>query len=140
MTTKLSGELISCRVGLTLEANYAAQVGDLVQGGPGDFQVVKADGTKPVIGWVSKRNVGRGTLAGGNAGSYPVAVIPGDVTVEAFGHGRRDFLVAVAFGVGAAVGANAAGNLAPVGAGVVQIGIALQAGVVGQRADVLIQP
>jgi hypothetical protein len=138
MTTKASGGTIPAVIGLTLEANYAAAVGDPVMGGPGDFQVVKADGSKPVIGYVSKRNVGRGTFAGGNAGAYPVAVVPGDVTVESRGFARKDFTVAVVFAVGADVGINAAGQLAPTGAGVAHIGIALQAGVVGQQCDVLI--
>lgn len=109
--------------------------------GPGDFQVVKCDGSKPCIGYVSKRNVGRGTLAGGNAGMYPVPVTPGDVTVEAFGHGVKDFPSTGAFAVGIAVGIGADSKLAAVGAGVTKIGIALQAATAAnQQIDVLLQP
>jgi len=137
MTTKLSGGTLPAFIGLTLEANVALAVGDPVMGGPGDFQCVKADGTKPVIGYVSKKNVTRGTFAGGNPGQYPVAQVPGDVTVEARAFFRKDFTVGVAFGVGADVGIGADNKLAPTGAGVLHIGIALQAGVVGQQCDVI---
>lgn len=129
------------RIGLTLEANYAAAVGDPVMVGPGDFQCVKADGSKPIVGHVTKRNVGRGTLAGGNAGMYPVSVVPGDVTVDAYGHGVKDFPSTGAFAVGIAVGIGSDSKLAAVGAGVTKIGIALQASTgANQQIDVLLQP
>lgn len=136
MTTKTAGGVITPLIAITAEAQYAAADGDPVHiSGP--YEVGKSDGTKPVIGYVEHRNVTRGTLAGGNAGSYPVALVPGDVSVNLFGHGVKDFVVgAVAVVAGTLVGINAAGLLAPAGANVWTIGVALMGGATAASVDV----
>jgi hypothetical protein len=75
MTTKLSGGKITGLLALSLEAEYAGEIGDYVHV-TGDYECNLADGTKPVLGKVSVSNKGR-------VGSdYPVAVNPGPVTVD----------------------------------------------------------
>lgn len=78
MTTKLSGGKITGLLALSLEAEYAGEIGDYVHV-TGDYECNLADGTKPTLGKISVSNKGR-------VGSdYPVAVNPGPVTVEARG-------------------------------------------------------
>lgn len=138
MTTKTAGGVITPDIAITVEAQYAAAKGDSVMI-TGNYAVGKADGTKPVIGYVAQRNVTRGTLAGGNAGQYPVSLVPGDVSVNVYGTGVKDFVVgAAAVVAGTLVGINAAGLLAPAGAGVATIGVALMAGATGAPVDVLV--
>lgn len=136
MTTKTAGGVITPAIAITAEAQYAAAKGDPVMV-TGDYAVGKCDGSAPCIGYIAQRNVKRGTLAGGNAGQYPVASVPGDVSVNLFGVGVKDFVVgAVAVVAGTGVGINAAGLLAPDGAGVSHIGVALMGGATGARVDV----
>jgi hypothetical protein len=138
MVTKTAGGLTTPDVGITVEAEYAAQKGDPVMI-TGDYAVNKCDGSAPCIGYVGQRNVRRGTLAGGNAGQYPVANTPGIAEVNAFGVGVKDFVVgAVAVVAGTGVGINAAGLLAPDGAGVSHIGVVLMGGATGASVDVLL--
>lgn len=136
MTTKTAGGVITPAIAITAEAQYAAAKGDPVMV-TGNYEVGKCDGTKPCIGYVAQRNVTRGTLAGGNAGQYPVGQVPGDVSVNLLGVGVKDFVVgAVPVVAGTLVGINGVGLLAPAGAGVSTIGTALMAGATGARADV----
>lgn len=130
--------MITPLIAITAEAQYAAADGDPVHIS-GNYEVSKADGSKTVIGYVEHRNVTRGTLAGGNAGQYPVALVPGDVAVNVIGVGVKDFVVgATTVVAGTKVGINAAGLLAPAGAGVANIGVALMGGVTGASVDVLL--
>lgn len=140
MTTKTVGGKITGLLALTLEATAALNAGDPVHVS-GDFQVARADGTKPCIGWVSVPNVRRGT--GANAGLYPVANTPGDVTVEARGYAVKDFLCAAVVAAGVDVGFAAAnpGQIVPFtgAANTVKLGVALHGGAIGARIDVLVQ-
>jgi hypothetical protein len=130
--------VITPDIAITAEAQYAAAKGDPVMV-TGDYEVDKADGSAPVIGYIAQRNVKRGTLAGGNAGQYPIANTPGDVSVNVFGTGVKDFVVgAVAVTAGELVGIDAAGALAPTGAGVATIGVALMGGATAAKVDVLV--
>lgn len=136
MTTKTAGGVITPAIALTGEATYAAAKGDPVMV-TGDYTFAKCDGTKPCLGYVAQRNVTRGTLAGGNAGQYPVGQVPGDISVNFRGVGVKDFVVgAVAVVAGTNVGINGVGLLAPDGAGVSHIGVALMGGATGARVDV----
>jgi len=112
ITTKIAGGVVGYRIALTLEANYAAAIGDCVMGGPGDFQCVAADGSLPILGDVIMPNVKRGT--GALAGTYPQANVPGDVSIGVRGHAVQTKKTGAAVTVGAAVGINAAGLAEPV--------------------------
>lgn len=82
MTTKTPGHKITGLLALSLEAQYAAEVGDAVMISD-DYECVRADGTKPVIGRVSVPNKKRtSSISGTSVGN---ADNPGDVTVEARG-------------------------------------------------------
>jgi hypothetical protein len=109
MTTKIAGGAISYRIALTLEAQAALSIGDAVHI-TGNYECAKADGTKPIIGDVQKPNLGRGSTlgVGGNAGYYPVAQVPGDVSVGARGWAvtTRKSSAAIAAGVSCALLAN----------------------------------
>jgi len=131
MTTKASGAKITGLLALTLEAQSALQVGDPVHI-VGDYMCDKADGTLPVVGFVSVRNVGRGNvLTGGNpnAGFYPVANVPGDVTVEALGVMVLRLTASAAITAGHRVGITAAG--AVIDAGNIATAIPAQTSVIG---------
>lgn len=132
MTTKAAGGKITGLLALTLEAQVALNVGDPVMV-TGPYECGLADGTKPVVGFVSVANKMR------QAGAYPVNKVPGDVTVEARGYMVRSITSGGAITAGAPVGIGAGGALLAVGAGVARIGIALMpAAGAGTKVDVLI--
>lgn len=148
MTTKASGGKITGLLALTLEAQSALAVGDPVHI-VGDYMCDKADGSLPVVGFVSVRNVGRGTVlppnANPNAGFYPVANVPGDVTVEALGLSVRTLTASGAVTIGHRVAIGAAGTVVDGGAsgaapgGTAIVGIALEAASgAGVTFDVLV--
>lgn len=137
MTTKRSGGRITGHLALTCEAAVALQIGDYVHL-TGDYTVGLADGTKPVIGHVSVRNVKRTSTATSN--EFPVGAPGREVTVEARGFDVHVRTAGGAFAAGADVGVNATGALVAVGAGVAKVGVALIAATAaGQRVDVLMQ-
>ena len=140
MTTKSVGGKITGLLALTLEATTALAVGDPVHVS-GDYQVAKADGSKSCIGYVSVKNVRRGT--GASAGLYPVANTPGDVTVEARGYAVKSFVAAAAITAGQDVGFAAAnpGQLIVFtgAAATTKIGAALAGGSIGASIETLIQ-
>lgn len=78
MTTKLAGGKITGLLALTMEADYAAEVGDIVEVN-GNFTVGLSAGVNPVLGRVSVANKKR------VGSTFPSANVPGDVTVEALG-------------------------------------------------------
>lgn len=134
MTTKTAGGRISARIALTLEATAALNIGDAVHV-VGDYQCNLADGTKPIVGFVSVQNRQRDVVTG----NYPVNLVPGDVTVEAIGHMVITRKSGGAFAAGAAVGINATGALVAAGGGVRTVGVALIAATgANQDVDVLI--
>jgi hypothetical protein len=133
MTTTRSGGKITGLLALTMEAHFAAAVGDPVMV-TGDYEVSKADGSKPTLGHVSVANVKR------LGRDYPVANNPGDCTVEARGFYVRTITVgAVAITAGAAVGIGGLSTLVAAGGGVDTIGVALMAGDPGDDIDVLVR-
>ena len=139
MTTKVTGGVVSYRIAATLEANYAAAIGDVVMIGPGDFQCVLCDGTKPAIGDVVMPNVRRGI--GTLAGTYPQPNVPGDVTVGLRGHGIQTHLVDTGQTVVVGTAVSIKGNkLAPGGtAGYTPYGVAINGGAAGAAVDVIVQ-
>lgn len=149
MTTKAAGGKITGLLALTLEAQSALNVGDPVHM-VGDYMCDKADGTLPVVGFVSVRNVRRGTWnanqASNQAGLYPVANVPGDVTVETPGFMVLPLVAGGAITAGHRVGVTAAGAIVDVGnsaaaipAGTTVIGVALEGATgVGVLFDCLI--
>jgi hypothetical protein len=122
-----------------MQCQYAAALGDTVMGGPTDYQCQQWNGTLPAVGTVVMPNVRRGT--GALAGTYPQPNVPGDVTVDAFGHSVHQFVSgATAFTAGAAVALNAAMQVVPwTGAANTQkLGIALNgSSASGTTVDVL---
>ena len=79
MTTKTFGGKITGLLALTVEAQEALEIGDWVHL-VGDYEVERADGTKPILGKVSVTNKGRvSSVTGTSVGN---AIVPGDVTVE----------------------------------------------------------
>lgn len=140
MTTKAAGGKITGLLALTLEAQSALNVNDPVHI-TGDYMCDKADGTKPIVGFVSVANRRRGTYAEGKAGLYPVNAVPGDVTVEARGYMVMT-LTAGTGGVtaGNLVGVGAAGAILAPGAGVANMGIALESATAGNKFDCLVGP
>jgi hypothetical protein len=133
MTTKKAGGKITGTIALTCEAQYAAAVGDYVHI-VGPYEVALADGTKPIIGHVSVKNVKRG------GASAFTAQTPGDVTVEARGWNVKTHKSAGALAAGIEVGIDASGDLVAVGAGVAKVGITLTAATAAnQDVDVLSQ-
>lgn len=83
MTTKLAGGLISARIALTMEAGSALTFNDPVKI-TGTYLCDKCDATHKAIGRVVVPNVVRGS--GSTVGQFPVAQVPGDVSVEVSGH------------------------------------------------------
>lgn len=137
MTTKRSGGRITGRLALTCEAATALQVGDYVHL-VGDYEVGIADGTKPVLGHVSVRNVKRTSTA--TTDSFPVGAPGQDVTVEARGFDVHVKTSGAAIDAGDDVGVSATGSLMTMGAGagLSHLGIALTAATAaGQAVDVL---
>lgn len=82
MTTKQSGGKITGLLALTMEAQESIDFNDPIHV-IGDYEVEKADGTRPVLGYASVINRGRVGNAFGT--SVNNAVVPGDITVEARG-------------------------------------------------------
>ena len=133
MTTKKAGGKITGHVALTCEAQVALNVGDWVHV-TGPYEVALADGTKPIIGYVSVKNVKR------IGASAFAAQTPGDVTVEALGFGVKKHKSGAAIAAGAAVGIGVGSTLVTVGANVAKVGIALTAATgANQDIDVLLQ-
>lgn len=137
MATKKAGGRITGHLALTCEAAVALQVNDHVHISA-DYTVSLADGTKPVIGHVSVRNVKR--VSTPTSDTFPVANPGGDVTVEARGWNVQSFISGAALAAGIEVGRDAAGDLVALGAGVAKVGITLTATTAaGQAVDVLAQ-
>lgn len=120
MATKKAGGKITGHLALTFEATEALAEGDSIKI-TGTYTCAKADGTTPFFGTVSVPNVKRD----GATGAYPVAAVPGDVTVEARAFYVSTHLSAGALSAGIRVGFNAAGKIAAVGAGVPDAGTLL---------------
>ena len=134
MVTKAAGGKITGLLAITLEAQVALNVGDPVMV-TGPYECGLADGTKPVVGFVSVAN----KMRQAGTGNFPVNKVPGDVTVEARGVMVRRMTSGGAFAAGANVGIGAAGALLAAGGGVATIGIALMpAAGAAVKVDVLI--
>jgi hypothetical protein len=134
MVTKAAGGKITGLLAITLEAQVALAVGDPVMV-TGPYECGLADGTKPVVGFVSVAN----KMRQAGTGNFPVNKVPGDVTVEARGVMVRRMTSGGAFAAGANVGIGAAGALLAAGGGVATIGIALMpAAGAAVKVDVLI--
>ena len=82
MATKQSGGKITELLALTMEAQESIDFNDPIHV-IGDYEVEKADGTRPVLGYASVINRGRVNTSYGT--SVNNAVVPGDITVEARG-------------------------------------------------------
>lgn len=136
MATKKSGGRITGRIALTCEAAVALQIGDYVHL-TGDYTVGIADGTKPVLGHVSVRNVKRESTP--TSDTFPVGAPGKDVTVEARGFDVHVHVSADVIPAGSQVGVNGSGGLVAVALGAAtSIGVALTgATAAGQRIDVL---
>lgn len=136
MVTKTSGGKITGLLALTCEATVALQTGDFCMI-VGDYQVALADGSKPVLGQVSVKNVKR--VSDVNTTTFPVANVPGAVTVEVAGFYVTTVRTGGAVAAGGACGIGAGGALLAAGTGVQNIGIALSGATgAGQLIDVLV--
>jgi hypothetical protein len=137
MTTKTAGGQITGLLALTCEAQEATERGDAVHL-VGDYEVELADGTKPVLGYVSVSNK-RGRVSSVMGTSVGNAVVPGDVTVEAPGFFVREMELGatLAAGVEVGIGVGGANIVVAAGVNVATIGILLTGGDVGDMADVL---
>lgn len=138
MASQQSGGKITGLLALTMEATVATDVGDWVHVS-GDYQVILADGTKPVLGRVSVSN--KKSTSTATAFTSGVAKVPGDVTVEARGISVETVVAGAAFAAGVEVGIAADGTIQAmgVGAGLMAIGISLMAATgAGDDVDVLI--
>jgi hypothetical protein len=129
--TKTSGGKISGQIALTFEASVSLAVGDPVEIS-GDYTVIKAAGTNSCVGYVDVGNVKR------VGGSFPVAVVPGTVTVEARGTSVRPLKAGATITAGQKVGPGTDGLIHPAGGGVATIGTALMGGNSGATVDVLV--
>lgn len=137
MATKKAGGRITGAIALTVEASVALQEGDYVMV-TDDYTVGLADASKPVIGFVSVRNVKR--VLSDTASTFPVGNPGGDVTVEAHGFNVHTRVAAEAIEAGNYVEVDATGALTDGGAvaTVATVGIALTgATAAGQAVDVL---
>jgi hypothetical protein len=137
VTTKSAGGVIRGPLAITCEAQYAAVVGDPVMIGAANYEVLKCDGSKPVIGQVSAI-----TKAVPSTGGDRTTVNPGDVTVEARGYSVLTFKSGGALATpGIIVGINSAGKIAAAGGSVSSLGILLTtATAVDLDVDVLVGP
>lgn len=135
MTTTAAGGKITGLLALTCVGTAALKVGDWVEITSAYTVAKQTTGTKPLLGVVTVGNVKR------LAGAYPVDNAGGDVTVDVPGFMVRTVKSAGAVTAGVRVGiAQASQKLAPAGAGVANIGIALTAATaVDQDVDVLVQ-
>lgn len=97
MVTKQHGGKITGLLALTAEAQEALNRGDAVHLS-GDYEVEKADGTKPILGYISVANKGRvGSVMGTSVGN---PLVPGVVTVEARGFMVREVKAGAAVNAG----------------------------------------
>jgi predicted RecA/RadA family phage recombinase len=136
VTTKTSGGKITGLLALTCDASVAVQVGDFVMLN-GNYTVTLADGSAPVLGMVSVRNVKR--TGDQYTTTFPVANPGGTVTVEVAGFFVTQKMSGGAIAAGAACGIGAGGALLTAGGGVATIGVALTASAAaGQLIDVLV--
>jgi hypothetical protein len=129
--TNTSGGKISGQIALTFEATVSLAIDDPVEIS-GDYQVIKAAGTNSCVGYVDVANAKR---VGGN---FPVAVVPGTVTVEARGTSVRTLKAGTTITAGQKVGPGSDGLLHPAGGGVATIGTALMGASTGNLCDVLV--
>lgn len=137
ITTKTAGGVVSYRIAATLEANYAAAIGDVVMAGPGDYQCTLCDGTLPALGDVVMPNVRRGS--GSLAGTYPQPNVPGDVTIGLKGHAIQTKKAGATITVGTQVNIGANGKIFPSGTSTTQsYGIALNGGILNTAIDVVV--
>lgn len=137
MTTKTAKGKITGLLALSMEATEAAEIGDPVQGA-GDYEVEIADGSKPVIGFVSVANKGRVSTPLSTSVGNPI--VPGPVTVEARGLMVRTIEAGGAIAAGEEVGINSAGDLVPAGVSIATVGISLMAAAgTGDLVDVLVR-
>jgi hypothetical protein len=103
MATKQHGGKITGLLALTVEAQEAINRNDPVHL-VGDYEVEKADGTKPVLGFASVVNRKRvNTVTSTTVG---VANVPGDITVEARGFMVLELTAAGTIGAGDSVAIN----------------------------------
>jgi hypothetical protein len=133
MTTKTARGRIRTPgvVGLSCEASYAAEEGDPVHI-TGPYTVAKADGTKKVIGIVAVENKGR------VGSSFPASIVPGPVTVDAFGYMVVTVPAGGTVAAGDPVGVNGSGAwVTVVDDAISQSGTALTGATVGLAIDVL---
>lgn len=136
MTTKTAKGKITGLLALTMEASVATDVGDPVQVSD-DYEVEIADGTKPVLGFVSVSNKGR--ISTSMSTSVGNAVVPGAVTVEARGLMVRTIAAGAAIAAGVGVGIDASGDLVADGVDIAHVGTSLMAAAnAGDLVDVLI--
>lgn len=137
MTTKRAGGRITGHLALTCEAAVALQVEDYVHL-VGDYEVGLADGTKPVIGYVSVKNVKR--VSTPTSDTFPVGAPGQEVTVEARGWSVQTRVAGEAIDAGEPVGASATGALVGVAIDAInKVGIALTSSTAaGQAVDVLV--
>lgn len=137
MATKTAKGRITGLLALTMEAQAATEIGDPVMV-TGDYEVDIADGSQPVLGFVSVANKGRVSTA--LSTSVGNAVVPGDVTVEARGFMVQTIAAGAAITAGASVGINADGDLVPSGTDIADVGISLMAAAAaGDLVDVLVR-
>lgn len=138
MATKRAGGRITGHLALTCEAAVALQVEDYVHL-VGPYTVALADGTKPILGYVSVRNVKR--VSTPTSDTYPVGAPGQDVTVEARGFSVQTRKSAGAFDAGDAVGVSNTGGLVETTVDATNfVGIALTgATAAGQAVDVLVR-
>lgn len=130
--TSQAGGKISGLLALTFEATVALVANDPVHV-VGDYQVAKADGSKPIVGSVDVGNVKRA------GGVYPSANTPGTCTVEARGIAVRKYKSGAAVAAGIRVGFNNVQKIVAMGAGVAEAGISLMgAGAADVDMDILI--
>lgn len=133
MTTKTSGGKITGLLALTVEAQEALDVGDVVMI-TGDYEVGLSDGSG-ILGKVSVSNKGRVSTVMGTSVGNPV--VPGDVTVEVPAWFVSTMELGATLAAGAEVGTSDGKTLVAVGAGVARIGVLLTGGDDGDDADVL---
>lgn len=137
MATKTAKGKITGLLALTMEAQVPTDIGDPVHVS-GDYEVEIADGSKPVLGFVSVSNKQR--FSNSMSTSVGNAKVPGDVTVEARGFMVRTIPAGDAFDAGEEVGINGDGDLVAGGADVATVGISLMAAAdAGDLVDVLVR-
>lgn len=145
MTTKRSGGNITGLLALTVEQQEECEPWTAVHL-VGDYEVEKADGSKPILGLVSVGAYGR--VGSGLGTSVGNPIVPGQITVEVPGFMVRRVTLGGTVAAGANVGVNStnefvaytgvpgtAGNSATVKF----IGLALMGGDDGDDIDLLVR-